>query len=71
VESRGLAWPLPHPPRVCGDADLTSPHLTRETFASFDQAHGLHGSQWRCIAAQLPGRSDSSVRNRWVRASVE
>ncbi|EOD27491.1 hypothetical protein EMIHUDRAFT_235703 [Emiliania huxleyi CCMP1516] len=30
-------------------------------------AHGLHGSQWRCIAAQLPGRSDSSVRNRWAR----
>lgn len=26
-----------------------------------------HGCKWRVIAASLPGRSDSSVRNRWMR----
>jgi len=27
----------------------------------------LHGARWRRIAAQLPGRSDDAVRNRWNR----
>lgn len=26
-----------------------------------------HGCKWRLIAARLPGRSDSSARNRWLR----
>jgi len=26
-----------------------------------------HGCKWRVIAADLPGRSDSSARNRWLR----
>jgi len=31
----------------------------------------LHGFRWRQIAASLPGRSDSSVRNRWRRLEKE
>jgi len=27
----------------------------------------VHGQKWRVIAAQLPGRSDDAVRNRWNR----
>ena len=42
-----------------------------EEDALIEQAHSLHGGQWRRIAAQLPGRSDSSVRNRWVRTPPE
>lgn len=30
-----------------------------------------HGCKWRRIAADLPGRSDSSVRNRWMRLCRE
>jgi len=30
-----------------------------------------HGMKWRQIAASLPGRSDSSVRNRWMRLQKE
>ena len=30
-----------------------------------------HGCKWRAIAAALPGRSDSSVRNRWMRIQKE
>lgn len=31
----------------------------------------LHGYRWRVIAAALPGRSDSSARNRWFRLQKE
>jgi len=48
-------------------ADHGRAYWSPEEDALIEQAHGLHGSQWRCIAAQLPGRSDSSVRNRWAR----
>ena len=30
-----------------------------------------HGWKWRQIAAALPGRSDSSIRNRWMRLQKE
>ena len=30
-----------------------------------------NGQKWRVIAAQLPGRSDDAVRNRWKRLSAE
>lgn len=30
-----------------------------------------YGCKWRLIAAQLPGRSDSSARNRWLRLCKE
>jgi len=30
-----------------------------------------HGLKWRLIVAQLPGRSDSSARNRWLRMQKE
>lgn len=30
-----------------------------------------HGCKWRQIVAQLPGRSDSSARNRWLRLQRE
>ena len=42
-----------------------------EEDALIEQAHSLHGGQWRRIAAQLPGRSDSSACNRWVRTPPE
>jgi len=42
-----------------------------EEDALIEQAHSLHGRQWRRIAAQLPGRSDSSIRNRWARLNDE
>ena len=30
-----------------------------------------HGQKWRAIASALPGRSDSSVRNRWMRTTTD
>jgi len=48
-------------------ADHGRAYWSPEEDTLIEQAHNLHGSRWRCIAAHLPGRSDSSVRNRWVR----
>ncbi|KAL1515601.1 hypothetical protein AB1Y20_002220 [Prymnesium parvum] len=31
----------------------------------------VHGCRWRRIAAQLPGRSDDAVRNRWNRLKAD
>jgi len=35
--------------------------------AMIEEGVRKHGCRWRQIAASLPGRSDSSVRNRWMR----
>merc|ERR1719230_1422637 len=31
----------------------------------------VHGLRWRKIAAELPGRSDDAVRNRWNRLKAD
>ena len=39
--------------------------------ALIEEGYLRYGAQWRRIAATLPGRSDSSIRNRWVRLQRE
>jgi len=40
---------------------------TREEDALIEEGVRRFGCKWRQIASSLPGRSDSSVRNRWMR----
>jgi len=40
---------------------------TAEEDHIIEEGYQQHGCKWRLIAAKLPGRSDSSARNRWLR----
>jgi hypothetical protein len=44
---------------------------TAEEDALIEEGIGRFGCQWRRVASALPGRSDSSVRNRWQRLQRE
>ena len=41
--------------------------MERPGDANIRQAVLAHGGRWRKIAAELPGRSDDAVHNRWNR----
>ena len=48
-------------------ADYGRSHWTADEDRKIEEGVATHGCKWRKIAEQLPGRSDSSIRNRWVR----
>ena len=49
------------------EVELGRTMWTEEEDALVLEGVRTHGFKWRLIAAKLPGRSDSSVRNRWRR----
>ena len=71
------------PPTALTEADLTAmlagdgePWGGRKMWSAEEDAIILagvakYGCQWRLVVAQLPGRTDSSTRNRWKRLQKE
>ena len=69
-------WMPPSDPLVSLDEDEKNADHGRTMWTTEEDAiirEGVrqHGFKWRQIAASLPGRSDSSVRNRWRRLEKE